>query len=811
VQRPIMFSALGAWLVLLPCSVVAQAPNEFDFDTTQLAVTTIPPNGATHAITTAVTYTGQNLVLNAPLVVRANAELRLVRSVLTVHGSILMEDGSRVTVIDSSVLLPNQYQHQYEMRNEGGLLHTERAVIGSGYQGNALHHTRLLHLRGTWVARQTVVQGMGAVLANGRVGWFGDPRHKGGSVFADGLYEGDRADAVHMSGVGDAVLANGTMNVGLYYDAGASTQPVAATINLDSRSPLDIVYGDPVVHSNVTAPIVAHPCRLEMRNHRSVTWQFFAVNASSSGPLHTLTLANAEEVIASFHGNDLVGTPVLGGPWSTYYGELPGLPSTTRPGHHAMPPGCSIRLGNVKFQSGPGVNDWNRIRSWGLYPRGANTNLTITGPSLIAEIIMSGGQLRLNGTGSYEMGIHANIIRLQANANLQIDNAAIGEFVATGGLVALVEATENSSCTITNSRMAPVRLHTTSAAASITGQNLIGVQNIVVDPGGGGSIQVVQASPTQSWDLQNLGFESPLAGGLPPYWSATALSGSLPTDPAPGSTGTKSYELVAQSGAVLQKQVTLSPGTFVTVVGAAKVLQYPTGGAQLLLRAANGATTMSKAVGPQLNTWQRVHVPLLTVGTAASPTLLQFVAGGLPARVRLDDYRVQVGSWWDTDNFGNVGFELGYRFSGMAPNYWSAPDAWNSFQVRCSGDTGNVRPGAAPGSRSLRMDLTALNGHVYKDLTFLRHGDTAVVRGWTRGVSPGQGVTQAAIGDGPNFFVLGLGSNQQTPAMLCDGVWRSFMLTYVVPSNPTYTRLNLACYDVPGTQCWFDDITVEIQ
>lgn len=220
---------------------------------------------------------------------------------------------------------------------------------------------------------------------------------------------------------------------------------------------------------------------------------------------------------------------------------------------------------------------------------------------------------------------------------------------------------------------------------------------------------------------------------------------------------------------------------------------------------------MSRAIDVlQPNTWQDVHVPLLTVDT--SPTVVQFLAGGLPATVRLDGFRVQIGSWWDNDNLGNLGFEGGYRFLGLSPTNGPAPDAWRGQGVFCSADTGSVRPGAAAGSQSTRLTLQGGTGGLLKDLTFLRAGDTVVLRGWVRGVSANAGARNAVIiGNGASFYVVGLGPNQHSGPIACDGLWRQFQLTYLVPVNPSYTRIFLAFYDVAGSQCWFDDVTVEIQ
>lgn len=811
---PRIHSAMFAAIVAVAGKAEAQAANEFDFDPTQLALTTIPPSGATHHISTAVTYTGQNLVLNAPLVVHAGAELRLERSVLKVRGNILLEDGGRITVLDSSLLLPCQFQEQYQLRMDGGLLHTERAVVGATYDGPTLYFTALRLLRGTWLARQTVVQGLVTTLSDGRQGWFGNPALKGGSVFADGLYEGDRADFVHMAGMGDALLANGTMNVALYYDAGSSTQPVAATIDLNSRRALDVVYGDPLVHTGVTAPLALHPCRLELRNHRSATWAMFALNATSTGPLQAITLQNAEDIICNFRGTNLTGSPVLGGPWSSYYAQLPGLPSTGRPGHHAIPPGCSVRLGNVQFQSGPRANDWNRIREWGLYTTGTGTNLAVTGPTTIGEILMHGGNLSLAGAGSFDMGVVANVVRLYQGASLQLADVSLGQFGTYSVVTGLIEANDNSACTITTARTASMRLKTTNPAASITAQNVFGASNLVLDSAGGGSVQFVQATPGQNWDLQNTGFESALlAGGVSPYWLAQAVTGSLAADPAPGSAGANSYALTTTAAnAALQKQLTLPPETFVDVLGAAKVVTPPGGGAQILLQAFQGSNVATKSLAlTQLNTWQRVQVPQLAVGNGPGATFVKFFAASQPTTVRLDDIRVNLGSWWDDDNFVNLGFELDYRDRGAAPTFWSAPDAWRAYQVSCAPEPAILRPGAAPGSRSTKATLQQATGNLYKTLTLLRRGDTAVVRGWARGVSANPNARSAIIiGDGPTYYAL-QPPNQHSAALPCDGLWRSFQLTYVVPLNPSYTRLDVYMSDAIGGQFWFDDFTVEIQ
>lgn len=801
--------ATAAWL-WLACAVPAQVTNELDFDTTQLPVATVPPNGSTHTISASTTFVGQHLELHAPLLVPSGVELRLERSILKVFGDIRIEDGGRLSVIDSDLLMPCQYQLQYRLWVVGGLLHTERAVIGGGRVGSQLYWTTILLLRGTWLARQTVLQATGVTLSSGRTGFGGNPLWKGGSLFADGLWEGDSSDAIQMSGVGDATLANGTMNVALYYDAGANPAPASVTFDMDSRSWQNIVYGDPAVHAGVTAPLPLHPCRLELRNHRSPWWVLFAVNVSTSGPLQTLTLENAEDIGAAFSGTDIVGSPVLGGPWSTHYSRLPGLPSTALPGHHAIPPSCSVRLGNAMFRSGSAPTAWNRVRSWGLYASGPGNDVSITGPTSISEIILRGGTMTLSGSDSYDMNIACQKVELRNAANLQMSNVSLGRFGIYAGSTGLIDAGDASTCTVTTARAGRVRLRTTNAAA-ITVQNVVGRENLLPEAIAG-TVALPQAAPTQNTDLQNADFEAPLlAGNVPPYWLAQAVTGSLVTDPSPGSPGNRSYETIVQSSSTsLQKMLTLPRETFVTVIGAAKVVQPPASG-NLFLQTSQGTTVASKATNLATAGWQRLHVPSFTVAPGGAPTLVKFAATGSPATVRLDDVRAAIGSWWDIDNLGNLDFELGYRGVGRAPHYWTPPDAWGVYHMRCDAST-IVRPGAAPGSQSNHGTLTDAGANAYKVLTFPRAGDVLVFSGWVRGVAAAPGTSMSALaGDGPGYAAIGVGNNQLSPPMPCDGAWHPFTLTYTVPQNPVYTRLDLYMGGKAGDEFWCDDITVEIR
>ncbi|MBL8723174.1 MAG: hypothetical protein JNK49_03970, partial [Planctomycetes bacterium] len=192
-------------------------------------------------------------------------------------------------------------------------------------------------------------------------------------------------------------------------------------------------------------------------------------------------------------------------------------------------------------------------------------------------------------------------------------------------------------------------------------------------------------------------------------------------------------------------------------------------------------------------------------------TTIRWLGAGSNATLELDHMRVQVGNWWDADNLGNLGFELGCRHQGSAPNYWAVPDCWSGTQLHCTPDPAVLRPGAAPLSRSIRGQAFGASANLWKNLTFLRAGETVVVRGYVRGLASDPAArVQVIVGNGANFFQVAPPNVFSTP-FLCNGAWNNFQLTYTVPNNPSYTRINLAMNNGDGGQVWFDDMEVVIQ
>jgi len=231
-------------------------------------------------------------------------------------------------------------------------------------------------------------------------------------------------------------------------------------------------------------------------------------------------------------------------------------------------------------------------------------------------------------------------------------------------------------------------------------------------------------------------------------------------------------------------------------------------GALPLLRVLHQGAGGSDAIVGNTVGWQRLYVPPVAITNALSPVAIDLVHPSAPATTRFDDVRIVLGSWWSDDNFDNLQFEAPLR--NLQTSSSGVPDAWEAFQLQCAADAAVVRPGAAAGSRSLRVVGTATVGNVFKQLTFLRAGDQVVVSGWARGTGGVGSSMEVIVGNGQNFYVVAP-PNVFSGPLPANGTWQQFTLNYTVPNNPSFTRVDLGCFGPPGSTFWLDDLTVEVR
>jgi hypothetical protein len=808
----------------------AQGP-EPDADLAALTPVIVAPNsGSDYIVVGVVTLNPGHYEIRANLILGHGSELRIRGAMVDIVGNVELREGGHLSAVDSTVRQVNSYPRQFGYTWTGGHLYTERCVIGGIKTGYLVNFSAFWLHRGLWEAVDTTVQYSAGILPGvARRGFNGNAAWKGGTLIARRLFQGEAPDFVYGSSLGDVMLSDSTFNlsIGVYADGPA---PVQATFDMSSRNPIvHDVYGDPANHAGVTRPIANSTWRLQLDNVRVPFWHLVANDMSNSGRPLTLTMDNAENVLCAFSGRDLTGSPTLGGDWSRYQGQLPGLPSAAPPGWHAMPPGASVSLGNATFRAG--ATD-ALVRQWGIYLIGPSSNVSVTGTSAIAEIVLEDARLSLQGGKDFDMGLLAATIDLHGTSVLTANNVSIGQFGAVHGLYGKIEAVGRATCTLTNVRVADCALITGIETKPNSSQGLaqgrITVQNVYPEgqldqiPYPPGSITVARASVTQNTDRQNLGFEGGIqASGSPDYWSVQSIAaGSLVTGrPSPCPSGTRSYRYqTSGSAGRLFKSLTLPEGTHVTLLGHARIQSLAGGQSLGFGLSAPGSTSRQGLLGTGLTTWQLVSVPDLILGPGnAVPVEAAFFntpAGN--ADVLLDDVRVHISNWWDNNNLANLDFEdTRYRDGGGYPEYWRAPDYWHVSRGIAVAESADRRPGS-PGQRSVRVtQLGDITTDLYKDWTFLLPGDVVTVQGWVKGIPIGTTSCwiQLQLGEGFSWNDRGYGNNQWA-IFPSDRQWRQFSLTYTVPCPPikqAFTRFNVDCFRGDGNVLLVDDITVTIR
>jgi hypothetical protein len=764
---------------------------------------------------------GTRLFENGNFLIRGNVkfdpaggELRVRNAHVVVVGDVVLGIHGELHVTDSTFRLQNRWQSEHNYTWREGKLVTERAVIGGTPYATATFWLN----NGLWIARQTTIEHSGGILLGwSRHGYLGDPTQRGGTLIADGLFQGNVADALHMSGWGDATVSNSDFAIGLYVYADGR-QASTTRLDLDSGRPHTDVFGDPAVYSGVTRPLRESPARLELRNVRVPRWQITFFDIRNGGAPTKLVLDNADQVICSFGGRNVTGSPVLGGSWGP---RPPGLPSTRLPGFHPIPPGNSVTLANATLEAG---NRAAHVFGWGLYFTGPATDIAIRGASLIVEQYLDDGRMLLEGDGDWSMGVHANSIQLHGDAMLTIRKAAIGEFGAFRITGSQIVAHGRATCDMYDVRLSDVRLATEwdDLTLNPTAKNLNegritvhrGFEQGRIDraPAGNGTVDIARALPGQNNDLQNLDLEAPVNGGRPDYWYTTGVNGARSSSRPPGSSGSWSFRYrTSGGGGSLWKSLAVEPGAYVHLLGWLNVASQNATPLALRIAGANNANR-SSAGASATGSWQFVQVPIYGALTGETGQILSIDDGtGGSTDALVDDLRVHVAAWWDQDNLANLSFDdpNAYRSPGLAPDFWRGPDSWLVWQANCEPDAPRTGSG-----RSVRMTTTAMQGTISKQLSFTRPGDRIAIRGFVRGIAaPGASCwLKAQIGEGS-----WLGSLAQNPATPGDGSWVRFDVQgHVVPprSSPPakweFTHVIFECFGGAGNRMWIDDVEVEI-
>lgn len=816
-------------------SAQAQSP---DLDLRSLATTTVAPNdrsGARPAYvvsTKLLPWTGRIHFEDAggtpcDLIVRAGGQITIDKAHVELVGDLILEQGGSMRIVDSTFLLRLGQPGQFIYLWRGGWLDTLRTTIG-GWEARS-YTTGFKLNNGLWTARDTTVVGTGGIL----IGETAAPlAEQGGTLIADGMFSGRIGDFIHMQGRGNATVRNSHVGISLrLLDPG----PTSSNIPIDVGDVVIArrVYGDASFHESVTHHIPNCAFRLELENCSVNQWNLQFREAGAGRNPRTYELSGEARLTIHVAGDDITGSPVLLGPWRSFFpgsDPLPGLPSANYPGYHRIPPGCGVRIGAVSIVAPP--TSWTKALFWTLHFNGNATNFSVTGPSRFSEILVGGGTLTLAGARGYDMGVSATGMLAHSTGTIVVRGAMVGtdatqqgDANATGmGAIVMEDCKVRRLLLRTSGQtiLPPFGQDLGTAVLRRFVQSCEPTETLTTRMNRAGSVTVEQASAAQSTDLQNLDFERGVQGnGAPSYWRGTGMSGLASTQRRPGAaTGQlASFEYrAAAAGGEIRKTITAPEDARFEWHGHVRVLAA-TGSETLefaIEGGGGGRSAVSVLVVP--GAWTSFHVPQYAVapGDASIAFVVRHAgASGASLRMLLDDFTICAASFWEDDNLVNLDIEEPLLRSmpsepdgNLAPDYWSV--------INCAAVLETVdRPPGSPGLRSARLVVFGPTGSIKKRLRFVAPGQIVTVTGKAKVVSgPGNPASffYAYVGEATRFWDSTYGNNLQQRFNSGTG-WNSFSIAYTVPSPPVkleYTTFAVAGA-LTGDTILVDDFTVTVR
>jgi hypothetical protein len=340
-----------------------------------------------------------------------------------IHGNLVLTEGGELDARNCRIELMCTYARQYRFAWEkGGILRTSGCTVGgSGHRGTA---STLFDLQeGWWHAEQTTIEFSTGI----QFGWDTDAH-----LHARDLRRGQQPDSVIVTGRADVVLADTTFAIALSASGSAGGE---TTLDLPRNTPLTRTFDGSVL------PGARY--RLELRNVTVPEWYLFFGDVRNEGPRTTYRLNDCPWVLPSLMGRDLTGSVCLPTNWT---GTQP--PGTWR---SAVPAGTRVTCGTLTVEA---VSDRVGIPAWGVYLSGPASDLTLSGPTRIAELMVNdGGKCRLAGTtGTHDAWCTATTIEVHGTpaqtAELHCTNASLGWFSDLWGVKGQITAHDNATVTI---------------------------------------------------------------------------------------------------------------------------------------------------------------------------------------------------------------------------------------------------------------------------------------------------------------------------------------------------------------------------
>lgn len=371
-------------------------------------------------------------------VVEMSGDVRITEAVAwkdshyKIRGDLIFEQGGVLTVENSVIELMNSYSKEFYYQWKGGALISKNTTIGGTLKDGVIYQSLFNIPDGLWESTDTTVRYTYVI-------WVGD-----GRIRATNLMQGPNPDAICLAGKGEVILKDSNYDITLNVFAGKKAQEVI--IDLPVNTPLTTVFDQ----SNMPGA----EYRLELINTVIPNWWFLFIHGVTMDGLPLdITLGDCPSIVPALIGNDLKGEIHLPVPWT---------------GKEADEPPPPVTVGNLTIRSRE-----NREFCWAVYLAGHQTDVTLLGPTLLAELCVYGGTVRLLGEeGTYNAHTTATVVdvgydgKKEGTPKLLMRNASVmpvqssETFIYGDLIIGQIKASGNGAISIEHCQMAPITLLT---------------------------------------------------------------------------------------------------------------------------------------------------------------------------------------------------------------------------------------------------------------------------------------------------------------------------------------------------------------
>lgn len=343
-----------------------------------------------------------------------------------VTGSVILHEGGTLVIENAQAELAGEYSRHYNWRWEGGKLITRNATIGGSLHDGRVRQVNIELTDGEWEATDTAVRYCYGIT----FGWAGT-----GRLRAKRLIAGPYPDTIIMGGRGDAVIEDSEFSVS--FTANVNNGAADAVLDLPTETPISQVFDG----TNVPGA----EFRLELVNTKVPHWFLFVGGVTNAGPPVSITFRRCPWLIPAIIGWNLKGTYRLPTPWP---GDAPNQ---------------ALTVGNVTFRT---LDEPVSIFCWGVYLSGPETDVTISGQTLLCELMVFEGKCQVIGDeGTYNAATTATTVDVGSAgsdqpAELLLRNIAIGRFTEGDPVKGQIAAKGVAWITVQHARTADLVLIT---------------------------------------------------------------------------------------------------------------------------------------------------------------------------------------------------------------------------------------------------------------------------------------------------------------------------------------------------------------